>query len=511
MQITDIDKDAVFGVVGVCGINGNLIARILNDHNFKVYANDLQSKEECRFSSALKNYDNITIIHGQIPEDFYKKIDYVILPTALIESKSSLYKKFIELNIPVLEVKDILELFEPVHPVICITGTNGKTTTTSLLKHIAYYDDIIPCEHNLDGMQGNAGDIPALQSRLNGDVNILETGTFGLKNSLYNLAKPCKPDVGIITNITPDHLSESSDFLDYAKVKGELVSLLEEGTLLINNDDPTVVSLVDELNYFGNLITFGLSYTSSRVSSKKCLCGANVKVQEYIAGVGQYECECGLKYSQPDYIACNINDAHDTFTLKTPDGDEINFKLSITGIHNIYNAIGAIIIAHEILGISYDVIKEAVLSFKGVNGRMELISTINNTDIMVDYAHNPAGITTVLKELKNKYDTVVNVITTSSESGIEGDEQILQCALEQVDYVIPASYNAYICAKNYLENNDNVTKIILPQDMPNDEKVGTLGATLEQVQIGFKEALKINSDLIVCTGEAAFKYKNHLL
>ncbi|OED30712.1 Mur ligase family protein [Methanosphaera sp. WGK6] len=508
MEITSITKDTVFGVIGVCGINGNLIARILMDHGFKVQANDMVNEDKCRFKNALDDYPDMDIYYGQIPETFFTTTDYMILPTALIKSNSKLYQKVIGYNIPILTVKDILEMFEPVHPVICITGTNGKTTTTNLLKHIAYSGNLKPCEHNLEGMQGNAADIPSLQSRLNGDVNILETGTFGYAGSLTRLAKPCKPDVGLITNITPDHLSENSDFLNYARVKGELVELLNNKTLIINNDDPTIKGLLNELKYDGDLISFGIDFKSTNTASKKCFCGKDIELKEVIAGVGKYNCDCGVEYSMPDYLVYNINDAHNEFILKTPDNEEIFFKLSITGIHNIYNATGAIIIAHEILNISYDTIKKAILSFTGVSGRMELIGESHDKKIMVDYAHNPAGITTVMKELKNSYKTIINVITTSSESGLNGDKQILDCSAEYADYIVPASHNSYICAKNALDDGLYMNKIILPENMPEGGKDGTLGATKNQVLCGFKKALSIDADLVVCTGEAAFKYKD---
>ena len=60
-------------------------------------------------------------------------------------------------------------------------------------------------------------------------------------------------------------------------------------------------------------------------------------------------------------------------------------------------------------------------------------------------------------------------------------------------------------------DDEYANKIILPEYMPESTKVGTLGATLEQVLIGFNESLDIDADLIVCTGEAAFKYKDKLL
>ncbi|MBQ6219021.1 MAG: UDP-N-acetylmuramate--alanine ligase [Methanosphaera sp.] len=507
----NIKEDAVFGVVGVCGINGNLIARILSDNGYKVIANDMLKEEECLFNSALKNYPDIEVIHGKIPDEFYEKIDYIILPIALIKSKSEQYRKAKEKNITFVTVEDILSLFEPAHPVICITGTNGKTTTTNLLKYIARYGGKHPSEHNLEGMQGNAGDIPALQSRLKGDLNVLETGTFGISGSLKKLAGPCKPDVGLITNITPDHLDENADFLSYAKVKGELIKLLQGKEIIVNNDDPTIKGLIRELNYKGKVITFGIEHNIRRHDKKQCVCGKQIEMDEIIAGVGRYECSCGIKYEKPDYLATNINDQHNKFTLVTPENEKYEFSLKINGVHNIYNALGSIIVAHNELKMEYPTIIKAVSEFEGVAGRMEKLTVIGNKQIMVDYAHNPAGITTVLKELKILYDTIVNVITVSSESGIEADKEILERSLEYADYVVPASHNAFICAKKVLETGKYGDKIILPDYMPEGDKEGTLGATEEQVLVGLNKALTIDADLLVCTGEAAFKFKYDIL
>lgn len=432
------------------------------------------------------------------------------MPTQLIESKSKLYEEVQQQNVPILTVNDIFDLFEPASPVICITGTNGKTTTTTLLKHFAYSAGLKPCEHNLENMQGNLADIPPLQSRLNGDLSILETGTFGYAGSLNKLINACQADVGLITNITEDHLTNSSDFLSYARVKGELVELLKNKTLIVNNDDPTVMSLLKEVEYEGNLITFGIDTDSFRQSEKQCFCGEKTLVNEYIAGVGQYECSCGLTYKKPDYLATNINSTHDQFTLQSKHGD-YDFSLNVPGLHNIYNAVGAIIIAKEILDIPFEDIHNYLLDFEGVNGRMNKIGVCDDKEIMVDYAHNPAGMTTVLKELKNMYGTMVNVITTSSESGMKGDHEIFKCSADYSDYIVPASYNAYLCAKDAVKNGLYVDKIILPDYMPHDKKHGTLGATTEQVLAGFEKSLEIDVNLIVCTGEAAFKYKDILI
>lgn len=507
MQITDIKENALFGVIGVCGVNGNLIARILMDHGYRVQATDMVSKDDCRFGSSLEDYPDMDIYYGQLPENFIESSDYIVMPTQLIENESKLYLDVKKQNTPIITVEDIFTLFEPVHPVICISGTNGKTTTTTLLKHFAYRAGLQPCEHNLENMQGNLADIPPLQARLNGDVSILETGTFGYPGSLNKLLNNCKVDVALMTNITEDHLTNSNDFISYANVKGEVVELLKHKTLIVNNDDPTIKALLKKLGYEGNLITFGVDADVFRQSEKQCLCGRKVVVDEFIAGVGQYECECGIKYSKPDYLATNINDKHNQFTLKT-ESEEVTFSLNIHGLHNIYNSLGAIVIAKEILNISFEDIQKYLLDFNGVNGRMNKIGVIKNKEFMIDYAHNPAGITTVLKEIKNLYDVIVNVITVSSESGITGDDEILRCSAEYSDYIIPASYNAYLCAKKAVDEGRFVDKIILPDYMPSDKKQGTLGATVEQVLTGFNKSFDVDADLVICTGEAAFKYKN---
>ncbi len=142
---------------------------------------------------------------------------------------------------------------------------------------------------------------------------------------------------------------------------------------------------------------------------------------------------------------------------------------------------------------------------------MEKIGVLDDKVIMIDYAHNPAGITTVLKELKNLYSTVVNVITISSESGLDADMEILERALEYADYVVPASHNAYTCAEKLLSEGLYKDKLVLSDFMPEGDKKGTLGATLEQVLTGFNKAKSIDADLLVCTGEAAFKFKDKII
>ena len=124
----------IYGVIGVCGVVGNLIARVLFEHDLKVIGTDYKSAAQCKFKYTFENYDLPLYLAGH-PENFFKESDYIIPPPSLSKN-SNLYKKLIHGRSEVLEVDDILNMIKPDKPVLCITGTNGKTTTTTLLKHI---------------------------------------------------------------------------------------------------------------------------------------------------------------------------------------------------------------------------------------------------------------------------------------------------------------------------------------------------------------------------------------
>ena len=506
-ELSSLNLDSkVFGVIGVCGVVGNLVDRILMDRGFNVIGTDMANEKDCTFKSSFEGYD-IEIFYGGHPEEFFKKVDYIIPPPSL-PKKAKIFDIIQEKNIPILSLGDIFKLFAPDKDVICITGTNGKTTTTTLLKHIAYYAGLKPVEHNLKGMQGNNEFIPSLQSRLNGDVAILETGTDGTPGGLNSIVTLTQPSSGILTNITPDHLSNDASLIDYAKVKGELVEGLMNKQLIINSDDPTVMGLIKNLNYQGDLITFGLDEEPAKVGYKPCWCGKNIEIQEIISGVGKYNCSCGIKYEKPDYIAKEISLKDKKFIVSTPDGD-YPIQMSIEGLHNVYNCLGVIVAAREFLNLPYDVIQEAISTFNGVPGRMEIMGDVNGKTLMVDYAHNPAGVETVLRELKKLYGDFTVVITVSSESGHGGDVEILKYALTYAKNVVPASYSARVVADEFIKQNpDIIDQIIFTDIVPEKFRKKTLGATKEEVFEGIKTGLKTNVNTVVAIGEAAIKFKS---
>ena len=493
-------NNKTFGVIGVCGANGNLIARILNERGYSVIGTDLSSREDCRFIKALGDYD-IEVYYGGTPDEFFEKSDYIVPPLSLSE-KSAVYE-----NNSIMKLTQLIDEIRPDKPVFAITGTNGKTTSTTLLKKIAYDNNIKPAEHDLEEMQGNAEYIPILQSRLDGDVAVLEVGTFGVPGSIERIIENSDVLAGLITNITPDHLCDCGNFMNYAHVKGEFIKRLENKQLIVNGQDPTIMGLLKEYDYQGQVITFGIDASISDVKAKECVCGREINVKEIISGCGYYFCRCGLTTPQVDYIATNIDLENKTFHLHTPT-EKLEVKMSITGLHNVYNITGVIIAAHEFLNLPYDKILKSVETFTGVEGRMEKIKTLENKEIYVDFAHNPASVQTILTEFKRLYGNFVTVITISSESGYAGDLEIFENVLNYSRYIVPASSSSQKIAADMLSKDETLSGRIFLDSVDDFEKEGTLGASYDEVKKGIAKALEIDCSTVLAIGEAACKFKS---
>ena len=401
---------------------------------------------------------------------------------------------FKKIDKPILELYDIIEMIEPEKPVFGITGTNGKTTSTTFLKKIAYDNGIKPCEHDLEGMQGNAEFIPILQSRLDGDVGILEVGTFGVPGTVGRVVKNTSMTGGVITNITPDHLNDLGSFMDYANVKAEFIKELDGKTLIVNGQDPTIMGLLRELDYKGEVITFGVDELPDSVGMKECVCGREIAVKEIISGCGYYFCQCGITTPQVDYIATNVDLKNRTFDLHTPD-EKLTVKMGVDGLHNVYNLIGVIIAAHKFLDLPYDKILPSVASFTGVSGRMEEVAKVKGKDIFAAFDRTP-------------FDKVTTVITVSSESGYPGDLGIFNSVLKFSKFIVPASVASHKIAIEKLEDNPKLNDRIFLNHISDFKKTGTLGASQEEVRDGLIKALNLDCEMVIAIGEAATKFKS---
>ena len=215
---------------------------------------------------------------------------------------------------------------------ICITGSNGKTTTTSLI-----YFMLKNAGLNV-GLAGNIGQSYAYQvATCNYDYYVLELSSFQL-DGMYGF----KADIAILMNITPDHL-DRYDFKmqNYVNSKFRITqNMKEEDCFIFCQDDPVTIGQLEQIVSRAKKLPFTQKET---------------EVQEGA-------------YIKDDRLCVNVGGDIDYIYLK---------ELALQGKHNVYNSMAAAIAAKAI-NIDKKVIRESLMTFKGVEHRMEKVLKIKN-------------------------------------------------------------------------------------------------------------------------------------
>ena len=237
---------------------------------------------------------------------------------------------------------------------ICITGSNGKTTTTSLIYHIFR-------EAGLNvGLAGNIGNSLALQvAEDDKDYYIVELSSFQLDN-MYEF----RANVAVLMNITPDHLDRyEHDMQKYVDAKLRILqNQQQDDAFVFWNDDPIISNELPKYKH-GKLYPF-----------------AETKSE----GLGAYTEEHKLIFTEP-----------------TPFNMELE-ELALTGKHNLYNSMAAGISAN-VAGIRKETIREALSSFTGVEHRLEKVAKVDGIEYINDSkATNVNSCWYALQSMKTK-------------------------------------------------------------------------------------------------------------
>lgn len=259
---------------------------------------------------------------------------------------------------------------------IGVTGTNGKTTTTFLIKNIF---DKLSIKSGLIGTVKNiTGDKEYISSLTTPDSKELqrlyaEMVDSGCKYCIMEVSSQalaqgrvdgCHFDIALFTNLTQDHLDYHGTFENYAKAKRKLFEICD--TAVINADDEYAHVMVDSLPC--KVYTFGVKTENTDFSAKNVKCFSDSV---------QYE-------------------------LLTPDNiGRINIK--IPGRFTVYNSMGAAICA-VLAGADFDSVISAVSQSKGVPGRVEVVDTDTDYTVLIDYAHSPDGLQNVISSLRETTD-----------------------------------------------------------------------------------------------------------
>ena len=238
---------------------------------------------------------------------------------------------------------------------ICITGSNGKTTTTSLIYHIFKSAGL-----NV-GLAGNIGQSLALQvAECNYDYYIIELSSFQLDN-MYQF----RANIAILMNITPDHLDRyDHNMQNYIDAKFRITqNQTDEDAFIFWNDDPIIQKELKKHGIQAHLYPFSIAKEE---------------------GVKAYVEQDKVIFSEP--IAFNMEQE----------------ELSLTGTHNLYNSMAAGISAN-LAGIRKEYIRTALSDFKEVEHRLEKVARVRGIDFINDSkATNVNSCWYALESMKTK-------------------------------------------------------------------------------------------------------------
>ena len=244
-------------------------------------------------------------------------------------------------NIPVISEIEFASRYTD-SKMVCITGSNGKTTTTMLTYHILRSAGIDA------GLAGNVGNSLAYQvARSPHDVYVVELSSFQL-DDMYAF----KADVAVLLNITPDHLDRyDGKFDNYVRAKFRVLQNMDSRDAFIYwMDDPTIRSQMEKMRLTMQLYPF----------AETCNADEEPRPAAYVDNDGM--------------IVVDTPSVH--FTMARA-------ELSLSGLHNLYNSLAAALSA-GLLNIPAEKIRTALTDFEGVEHRLEYVRTVDGVRYVND-------------------------------------------------------------------------------------------------------------------------------
>ena len=347
MYKINFDKPSHVHFIGIGGISMSGLAAILLKEGFVVSGSDSHESELTDRLQAA----GARIAYQQAADNITDGIDVVVY-TAAIHPSNPEYAAAVAKKIPLLTRAQLLgQMMKNYKIPICVSGTHGKTTTTSMAAHILMAADMDPTI--------SVGGILHL---IKGNYRIGSNNTFLMEACEYtNSFLSFFPKISIILDIDADHLDFFKDLDDIRHSFRKFAELLpDDGVLIINADDPACKMITKGLTC--KIITYSMSNKG-----------------EYTADLVTYD-----KRGNASFRALYKGN---------PIG---NFSLQVPGQHNVSNALAAIALARE-LGIDAATIENGFESFHGTNRRFEYKGKMKcGATVIDDYAHHPTEIKATL-------------------------------------------------------------------------------------------------------------------
>ncbi len=351
MYQIDFKKPLAVHFIGIGGISMSGLAEILLREGFAVSGSDIHESDLTRRLAA----DGAGIFYGQRADNIQDSVDVVVY-TAAIHPDNPEYAEAVRRGLPMLSRAELLgQMMKNYRHAVAISGTHGKTTTTSMVTEILLAADANPTI-------SVGGILPSIGGNIRvGGPELFVTEACEYTNSFLSFF----PTMEVILNVEEDHLDFFKDLEDIRhSFRLFAEKLPEDGTLIISSDIPDYQELCGGLSC--RIVTVGRSAKS-----------------DYSAADISYD----------DY-ACP------SFTLLKAEKPAGTITLSVPGEHNVYNALAAIA-ACEGMDISLEVIRKGLSGFTGTERRFEKKGEIAGVTVIDDYAHHPQEIRATLKTAAN--------------------------------------------------------------------------------------------------------------
>ena len=424
----ELAKTEIIHFVGIGGIGMSGLALIMKGMGFKVQGSD------------ISNNKNIERLKKKKIRIFIQHTKKNIKNATILVVSSAIKKNNLELiearkkKLPIYNRGEMLAHIVSLTKNIVVTGSHGKTTTTSLLASIF-------SETKLDPTIINGGVLNSLNNsaRLGkSDWCILEADESD--GSFIHVA----PTYSIVTNIDREHMDFYKSIND---LKNLFISFINKvpsyGKSFICLDDKNNANLLKKIK-IKNFYTYG----------------TNLKSQFHIKNI-----KLEKEYSEFD-LAIKLPGKKNT-AIK-------NIKIPLLGLHNIRNATAAVSVASAI-GISKEIIKKGLKNFKGVQRRFNKIFTYRETRFYDDYAHHPTEIKEVLNGIRAAYktDEIICVFQPHRISRLKDLKKEFTLSFKKADTVIlcpvyaagekiKLGFNYNIFAKEIIKNSK--VKLFLIKD-----------------------------------------------
>ena len=352
MYRIDFHKPIRVHFIGIGGISMSGFAELLHTMGFQISGSD---RNESKITKHLEDL-GISIIYDQTASNITPDMDLVVY-TAAVHEDNEEFAAAKAAGIPMLDRAEMVgQVMQNYTSSIAVSGTHGKTSTTSMVSHIMLAADLDPTIS-----------VGGILKAIDGNIRIGKSGNFITEACEYtNSFLKFHPTTGIILNVEAEHLDFFKDLEDVRNSFHQFADLIPEtGLMVINSEIDDYKELLKDIKC--RILTYSTTDSSSDIFAD------NITFDERGNGV---------------------------FDLVVKGETLGTIHMNVIGIHNISNALAAIGAALD-FGVTFEQITEGLSTFYGTDRRFQYKGEVGGVTIIDDYAHHPTEIEATLKSVKN--------------------------------------------------------------------------------------------------------------